>query len=133
MPSVLNRARELERKFLKQAPKENQEKIKRVLEIYKDHANVNFTTVQNMVLALYSPSLFKNKATVQKMYENFLSKHQDENKYPEDSRRTMTASERIQERRDRLLGVKKELPHQRHPLHAGKEAGEERRGAPEEG
>ena len=77
-----------------------------MLEIYKDRANMNFRTVQNMVLALYSPSLMgRDKA--EKMYENFLSKYQDEEKYPTDLRREMSTKERLEERRDRLLGVKR--------------------------
>ena len=61
MPSVLSRAAELERKFLKNAPKKNQPKIEKVLAMYKDKANMNFTVVQNMVLAPYSPSLFEKR------------------------------------------------------------------------
>ncbi len=57
MPSCLSRASELEHKYLKYAPKKNQEKIERVLEMYKDNDNMNFTVVQNMVMARYYPSL----------------------------------------------------------------------------
>ena len=56
MPSVLSRVAELERKFLKNALKKNQPKIEKVLAMYKDQANMNFKVVQNMVMALYSPS-----------------------------------------------------------------------------
>ena len=106
MPSVLSRIAELKNKFYKLAPKKNQEKIVKVLEIYKDRANLNFRTVQNMVLALYSPSLM-GRDKVEKMYENFLSKYQDEEKYPTDLRREMSTKEKLEERRDRLLGVKR--------------------------
>ena len=90
MPSVLSRVAELERKFLKNAPKKNQPKIEKVLAMYKDKANMNFTVVQNMVLALYSPSLFEKKEKVDKMYENFLSKYQNEEAFPTDYKRGMT-------------------------------------------
>ena len=103
MPSVLSRAAEPKRKFLKYAPKQNQEKIKEVLEIYKDRAYLKFNSVQ---LALYSPSLLGNEK-VEKMYQNFLSKYQDQEKYPQDWTRYMTAKEKLEERRDRLLGVKR--------------------------
>ena len=106
MPSVLSRIAELEHKFLKYAPKQNQEKIKKVLGIYKERANLNFNAVQNMVLALYSPSLL-GRDKVEKMYENFLSKYQNEEKHPQDWTRGMTAKEKLEERRDRLLGVKR--------------------------
>ena len=106
MPSVLSRVAELEHKLLKYAPKQNQERIKKVLGIYKERANLNFNAVQNMVLALYSPSLL-GKDKVEKMYENFLSKYQNEEKHPQDWTRGMTAKEKLEERRDRLLGVKR--------------------------
>ena len=57
MPSVLSRIAELRNKFYKFAPKQSQGKIEKVFEIYKDRANLDFRTVQNMVLGLYSPSL----------------------------------------------------------------------------
>ena len=72
MPSVLSRVAELEHKFLKHAPKQNQEKIKKALGNYKDRANLNFNAVQNMVLALYSPSLL-GRDKVEKMYNKFLA------------------------------------------------------------
>ena len=106
MPSVLSRIAELNNKFYKFAPKQSQEKIKKVLEIYKDRANMNFLTVQNMVLALYSPSLI-GRDKVEKMYENFLSKYQNEEKHPQDWTRSMTNKEKLEERRERLLGVKR--------------------------
>jgi len=72
--------------------------------MYKDKANMNFTVVQNMVMALYSPSLFEKKEKVDKMYENFLSKYQNEEAFPIDYKRGMTNKEKLQERRDRILG-----------------------------
>ena len=77
-----------------------------MLEIYKDRANLNFRTVQNMVLALYSPSLM-GRDKVEKMHENLLDKYQNEEKYPQDWRREVTNKEKLEERRDRLLGVKR--------------------------
>ena len=106
MPSVLSRIAELRNKFYKFAPKQSQGKIEKVFEIYKDRANLNFRTVQNMVLALYSPSLI-GKDKVEKMYGNFLDKYENEEKYPTDLRREMTNKEKLEERRDRLLGVKR--------------------------
>ena len=58
MPSVKSRVNELKHKFHNYAPKKNQEKIEKVFEMYKDKANMNFKVVENMVIALYSPSLF---------------------------------------------------------------------------
>ena len=106
MPSVLSRIAELNDKFYNFAPKRSQEKIEKVLEIYKDRANLNFRTVQNMVLALYSPSLI-GRDKVEKMYANFLNKYENEEKYPTDLRREMSTKEKLEERRDRLLGVKR--------------------------
>ena len=45
MPSVLSRVSELKRRFYDYAPKKSQEKIDKVLEMYKDKANMNFRTV----------------------------------------------------------------------------------------
>ena len=81
MPSVVTRVKELKRKFYESAPAQNQPKIEKALSMYKDKANVNFTVVQNMVLALYSPTLM-GKKNVDKMYENFLSKYGDEEAFP---------------------------------------------------
>ncbi len=67
---------------------------------------MNFRTVQNMVLAFYSPTLI-GRDKVEKMYENFLSKYQNEEKHPQDWIRGMTNKEKLEERRDRLLGVKR--------------------------
>ena len=106
MPSVLSRIAELEHKFLKYAPKQNQERIKKVLGIYKERANLNFAAVQNMVLALYAPSLL-GKDKVEKMYENFLSKYQNEDKHPQGWTRGMTAKEKLEERLNRLRGIKR--------------------------
>ena len=89
MPSVLSRVNELKHRFSQYAPKKNQEKIEKVLEMYKDKANMNFKVVENMVIALYSPSLF-GREKVEKMYENFLSKYQNEESFPTSWTRGMT-------------------------------------------
>ena len=57
MPSVSSRFNELKHKFYDNAPKKNQPKIEKVLEMYKDKANMNFKVVENMVMSLYAPSL----------------------------------------------------------------------------
>jgi hypothetical protein len=108
MPSIASRAKELEMRFLKYAPKGNQDKIKTVLDIYKDRKNVNYTTALNIIMALSSPSSQGGMEKVQKMYELFLNKHQSAEQYPSDAIRTMRYIDRMRERRDRLLGVKKQ-------------------------
>ena len=85
---------------------------------------MNFNAVQNMVLALYSPSLL-GRDKVEKMCENFLSKYQNEEKHPQDWTRGMTAKEKLEEGRDRLLGGQADLPAERHPVHAGEEVANE--------
>ncbi len=112
MPSIVSRAKELERKFHDRAPMGNRDKIMTVLNIYRDRKNVPFLAVQNMVLALYSPSLFstarqRGKDAVEKMYENFLSKYQNATAYPDDNVRTLRYTEKLQERRDRILGIRR--------------------------
>ena len=97
---------ELKHKFLQYAPQKNQEKIKEVLEMYKDKANMNFKVVENMVMALYSPSLL-GRERVEKMYENFRSKYKNEVAFPTSWTRGMTNKEKLQDRRDRVLGTKR--------------------------
>ena len=126
MPSVLSRLNELKNKFYDNAPKKNQPKIEKVLEMYKDKANMNFKVVQNMVIALYSPSLF-GREKVEKMYENFLSKYQNEEAFPISWTRGMTNKEKLQERRDHPWD-QAELPAARRALHAGEEVGPKEEG-----
>ena len=102
MPSVLTRVKELSSKFLKGAPKNRQDQIQKVLDLYAQKANLSFTTVQNMVVALYSPSLI-GKTKADKMYENFISKYSNSET---DYRRGMTWKEKHQEREDRRTGTK---------------------------
>ncbi len=42
MPTVSSRANEFKHKFYNYAPKRNQEKIEKVVQMYKDKANMNF-------------------------------------------------------------------------------------------
>ena len=56
MPNVSSRVKALERRFLAFAPKRQQEKIKKVVDIYKELQNIPFLAVQNMALVLYSPT-----------------------------------------------------------------------------
>jgi hypothetical protein len=102
MSSVLTRIKDLKRRFLAGAPKSRQEQIQNVLDLYAEKAGLNFQTVQNMVLALYSPS-FMGKTKVDKMYENFMSKYKNADV---DYRRGMTWKEKHQEREDRRTGTK---------------------------
>ena len=83
MPSVLSRAKELEGRFQDYAPAQSQEKIKKVLQMYMDKSNMNFTVAQNVAMALYSPSLL-GKKNVDKMYKNFLSKYGNKEAFPMD-------------------------------------------------
>ena len=77
MPSVVTRVKELKRKFYESAPAQNQPKIEKVLAMYKDKSNMSFTVVQNMVLAIYSPTLM-GKKNIDKMYEKFFSGYGNE-------------------------------------------------------
>ena len=55
---VLQVAQNLEEKYLKYSPTANQEKIKRVIQIYKDRKNVPRNVAEKAVMALYLPSAF---------------------------------------------------------------------------
>ena len=66
-----------------------------------------FLTVQNMVVALYSPSLIntkKDKYKVDEMYENFLSTCENQMRYRAHYMRVLKGKERAEEKRDRVLG-----------------------------
>ena len=49
MPSVMQVAQNLEHKYLIGAPKANREKIKRVIQIYRDNNNVTRNIVEKVV------------------------------------------------------------------------------------
>ena len=106
MPNVSSRVKALERRFLAFAPKRQQEKIKKVLDIYKERQNIPFLTVQNTVLALYSPTILgpRSSGKAEQMYENFLSKYQDAAAYPVDHVRAMNPAERRKEMQERMQG-----------------------------
>ncbi len=74
--------------------------------MYKDKANMSLSVVQNMVMAFYSPSLL-SREKVENMYDNFLSRYQNEEAFPLDWTRCMTNKEKLPERRDRILGTKR--------------------------
>jgi len=94
MPSVIQVAQNLENTYLNSAPKANREKIRRVLQIYRDNKNVTRNIVENVVMSLYLPSAFgrvgkKGKpGKADEIYEDFASRYQDTNI----------------ERRERILG-----------------------------
>ena len=56
MPRVIQVAQNLENKYLNSAPKANREKIKRVIQIYRDNRNVTRNTAEKVVMFLYLPS-----------------------------------------------------------------------------
>jgi len=108
MPSILQNSKELEKRFLNGAPQYNRSKIQNVINIYKERSGVPFRTVQNMVIALFSPSVFgpKGKEKVENMYENYVSKFQNGKTYPINYMRTARQIDKLEDKRDRLLGKK---------------------------
>ena len=82
MPSRMKTAQNLEDRYLGNAPKKNHEKIKRVLQIYKDNKNVKKHIAEMVLMALYSPRSFGpvgNKIgkpdKADDIYEDFVSKY----------------------------------------------------------
>ena len=106
MPGIESKAKELKVKFYKGAPKDNQPKIQEVIDIYKSGKNVNFRTVQNVVLGLYSPSLFGRKKAEQN-YQDFLSAYNNAEELPKGLVRVRKERLRLEDQLDRLKGVKK--------------------------
>ncbi len=97
MPSVIQVAKNLENKYLKSAPKANREKIKRVIQIFRDNPSVTRNNAEKVVMALYLPSAFgsvgkKGKlGKADEIYKGFISKYQYTNI----------------EQRERLTGIKR--------------------------
>ena len=97
MPSMLQVAQNLENKYLNSAPRANREKIKNVIQIYRNYRNVTRNNAERIVMALYLPSAFGRVGKKWKlgkadeMYEEFISRYQDTNV----------------ERRERLSGIKR--------------------------
>ena len=58
MPSRMKTAQNLEDRYLDNAPKKKHEKIKRVLQIYKDNKNVLSHIAERVLMALYRPRAF---------------------------------------------------------------------------
>ena len=111
MPSVLQVAKDLGNKHLKYAPKANQYQIKHVINIYEDRKNVPRHVVEKTVMALYLPSAFGRVGKQGKLgkadeiYEDFVSRYQDNKAYPEDFVRTLRYTDRLIEMKERLTGV----------------------------
>ena len=97
MPSAIQVAHNLENTYLNSAPKANREKIKRVIQIYRDNRIVTRNTPEKVVMSLYLPSAFGpvgkrgTPGKADEIYEDFVSRYQDSNR----------------ERRERILGVKR--------------------------
>ena len=67
MPSRKELARNLETRYLDdRAPKKSQEKIKHVLQIYRDNKNVVRHTAETVLMALYLPRAFGHVGNYQK-------------------------------------------------------------------
>ena len=85
MPTRTEIARNLEIRYLDDnAPKKNHEKIKHVLQIYRDNKNVLRHTAETVLMALYLPRTFghvgnKRKGKPDKaddIYDEFVSKYE---------------------------------------------------------
>ena len=107
MPGIESKARELKAKFYRGAPKANQPKIERVIDIYKS-GKVNFRTAQNVVLGLYSPSLV-GRTKVERDYEDYINAYAEAEEVPKGLIRVRRARRVLEDELDRLKGVKKKF------------------------
>ena len=120
MPSKIQVATNLETKYLKNArkannaPKKNREKIRNVIQIFRDNNNVTRNTAEKVVMALYLPSAFGHVGKKGKpdkaddIYEDFVSKYKDDNADIE--------------RPNKTTGNQDELRAEGRALHTGEEA-----------
>ena len=67
MPGIQSKAKSLMRRFYDYAPKAQHSKIQQVIDIYKRGTHVNFRTVENVVIGLYSPTLIGNVKRIRVM------------------------------------------------------------------
>ena len=81
-------AQNLDKRYLKDAPKANQEKSKRSIQIYKDRRNVPNNIVQKAVMALYLPLACGRvgkrgkPSKAEEIYADFVSEYQYDRNYP---------------------------------------------------
>ena len=110
MPGIATKARELKAKCYRGAPKANQPKIEQVIDIYRDNRNVNFRTVQNVVLGLYSPSLV-GRTRAERDYQDFIKAyaHSDEEAPEEGLIKVRRRRKKMEEELARLKGEKKKF------------------------
>ena len=127
MPSVIHVAKELEHTYMNYAPKSNQDKIKHVINVYKNRKNVPKHIVEKAVTAFYLPSAFGRvgkrgePGKAKEIYEDFVSRCQDEYSYPTELVKSWRYTDKLQDRQDRLKGDQEELPAEGSALHAGRE------------
>ena len=87
MPSVIQVAQHLENKYLNGAPKANREKIKHVIQLYRENKNVTRNIAEKVVMSLYLPSAFGHvgkrgkPGNADEMYDEFVSRYQDTTAY----------------------------------------------------
>ena len=115
MPSIIQVAQQLENRYLNGAPKAIGEKIKRVVQIYRENKNVTRHIAEKVVVSLYLPSAFGHVGKrgkprkADEMYDEFVSRYQD----------TSADTERPKSTQN---GNQEEVPTEGRALHAGEEA-----------
>ena len=88
MPSVVQIAQNLENRYISGAPKANQEKIKRVIQLYRENKNVTRNIAEKVVMSLYLPSAFGHGGKrgkprkADEMYDELVSRYQDTKQTP---------------------------------------------------
>ena len=82
MPSVVQIAQHLENRYISGAPKANKEKIKHVIQLYRENTNVTRNIAEKVVMSLYLPSAFGQvgkrgkPSKADEMYDEFVSRCQ---------------------------------------------------------
>ena len=109
MPGVKSKANELKAKYYRGAPKANQPKIEEVMDVYRSGKNVNFRTVEDVVMGLYSPTLV-GRTRAERSYQDLMNAYANaEEAAPEGLVRVRRARQRAEEELARLKGVKKKF------------------------
>ena len=106
MPGIASNAKKLMHRFYDYAPKKQQPKIQKVIDIYKRGTHVNYRTVENTVIGLYSPSLV-GKQKADRMYDDYIKAYDTAEVVPKGLARARRQRLELEGKLDKLKGIKK--------------------------
>ena len=108
MPNYVKKSEQWEKLYLKHAPAKNHQKILEVLKVYVERSNIKDSSVRGVLVALTNPGLFPKRGaeSPQGLYDAFMARHIDNERYPLNAVRALSAQERAEMKRAEIKGVK---------------------------